>query len=58
MSRGKRNPEETENFLRSIGVPEQPDGTKFPPPQGLEYNQDMLDWFKHAAHQNGMTEAV
>lgn len=49
-------PEETENFLRSIGVPEQPDGYEIPaPPQGFEYNQDMLNWFKHAAHQNGMT---
>ena len=43
------------DIYNKLGRPEEADGYVFDTPEGQEINQEMVDWFKQQAHDNGMS---
>ncbi len=54
------NPEQSQEFYRTLGMPETADKYTFPeiePPEGVELQTEKLEGFREIAHKHGLTAA-
>lgn len=48
-------PDEWNEVYAKLGRPQDPSAYEFAAPEGFEISQDVVDWFRQAAHQTGLT---
>jgi len=47
-------PDQVREYYSELGAPSDPDGYELSAPEGLEADSDLTDWYKKAAHENGI----